>query len=145
MTHSDFDAPDLPKTDFFLQTLVEAVNESGLEVGLTLTVKGAVISGITVSMKRFFEENAAMIRSAGKGTLSEESSESLAQGFESLLELVAERDANEPNFKAPPAFVHLRDACYLLDPHTLSSPAVWWRGRLSEVDGFSIGILTQHT
>ena len=127
-----------PPLDHFLQSLVGLANH-GVEMGITLTVGGFLISGFLASGKRYFDD---LAEAAINVDLSEETREQLRKyylNFGSAYEMSPETDAEAPS----PVYLHLRDAKYF--HHSGKSipgnASVWWRGRISEVNGFSLGVL----
>lgn len=90
-------------------------------VPVTIIIGGQVISGVIVSMTDFIRGAESIIR-------------------ESDVELMV-ADAQrilDANHETPAQLIHLRDA-YVLHAQT-TIPLGWWRGRLSEIAGFSFGL-----
>jgi hypothetical protein len=127
-----------PPIDWFLSSLVVACNTSGLEIGITLTVGGRLVSGQLVGGSTYFKGLAESIANArgNNGDLVKDISNAVA-GNASIYETPDEATAGNPQF------VHLKNAKHF-DPSGDSTPrdGTWWRGRLSEVQGFSIGSLS---
>lgn len=128
-----------PSADWFLQTLVNIVNDAdGLELGIILQVGGGFVSGYLVGIAKYFEGFASDFSSAFQGTVSE-------QIRQELTNLGKIKPATENPDDAPlPNYIHLREARFY-HPSGKPMPAnrgVWWRGRVSEVSGFCIGSLT---
>ncbi len=128
--------------DGILYMLVKQANEVGYGFGLTLSVGGTIISGITM----------------GRGEFREAFMSTMAAGFEaggnsemaeSLRGVYAEggRDPeDEEGVKDVIEFIHLKDA-RLFHPGQVSipppsAPGVVWRVKLTAVDAFSLGILS---
>lgn len=133
-------APLVAKTDWFLQSLVQMANDANLQVAITLQVSGMLVSGYLVSGKQYFEGFAAEF--AGAFATHPELAESIRTSFRSYGDIYGrqEEEAETP----PPQFVHLSDARFF---NTAGNPipgnrGVWWRGRLCEVGGFSLGVLS---
>jgi hypothetical protein len=105
--------------------------ELGDTIPVVLTVKGLIISGIMIGSSAFFEELEEFLRASGYAAMAGE----------------FVRPATETTHAADgaPAYVHLRDAriipTALTPPHQQILPPLLWRGRLSEIDGWSLGIL----
>ena len=127
--------------DWFLKFNLENVIPRGVEFDVTLTVGGSIISGVLISGKTYFEELAVMMEenSNGAGDLSK----TLADLWRPNGAVYAfEKPDDAPEDWSPPSigYIHLRNARYFLSGQPIpSAPGMLWRGKLSSVDGFSIG------
>lgn len=113
------------------------------EIGLTLHVDGCIVSGLLISMAQFFR---LLIKDfTDPNRLSEQSNRDAAAGFaefyrhplEGAEKLLEEYRAAE---KIPPTprHIHLRYAqTFFSGQEPYTQPL--WRGRLTEIDGWSIG------
>ncbi|RWF81007.1 MAG: hypothetical protein EOQ36_31700 [Mesorhizobium sp.] len=126
--------------DWFLQNLVDLVNNTGISMGITLTVGGSLITGELVSGKKYFDDFGKTF--AGDF---QESSPEFIKEIQGLYAQYGEIYAPNPNgVKVPPSYIHLKD----VHVYSGSSNPIpdrdgnWWRGRLSEVQGFMLGSLS---
>ena len=125
-------------SDWFLQNLVL----DGLELPVTLQMHGLLVYGTLVSGRDYFEGLASELTS----DLSPEGVQAITNLLEPYIEFYQGREIEDSKEEADPplpAFIHLRDAKFF---NTAGRPipgnrGVWWRGRISEVDGFMLGIL----
>jgi len=120
-------------TDVTLELLVRILNDvedstdGRVTEGITLCVKGMLISGVIVSRKEFFRSHPVL--------------EQVDETFEKL-----EADGTIPkkNKSDPVYFIHLRNA-HIFAPGQRPIPTdptgTFWRGRLASVDGFFLGRL----
>lgn len=76
-------AIDGRSTDWFLQKFVSLANTIGLSCGITLFVEGAMISGMLISGKRYFEVFADEFSSNYPGD--DEAKEQVRAGLASVL------------------------------------------------------------
>jgi hypothetical protein len=142
--------PDSPETDlefldptsgdWFLQSLVETINGTEAELGITLQVGGLLVSGHLVSGHRWFEAFADQIAA---GIADAEGREEVRAAYASYADVYRQDD---PDVEAPlPQFIHLRDAHYFgADGSAIpSSQGVLWRGRVAQVAGFHLGRFEQ--
>lgn len=132
------------QTDWFLQTLVRMVNNSDLEIGITLQVSGMLVSGILVSGKKYFDGFAKDFSSPFSEN--PELAESVRSNFAAYGEIYSQGEENDGEVP-PPQYIHLKQARFF---STSGNPipgnkGVWWRGRIGEVGGFSIGSLSAST
>ena len=132
-------AIDGRSTDWFLQKLVSLANTMGLSFGVTLFVEGAMISGMLVSGKRYFEDFADAFSSNYPGD--DETKEDVRAGFASHTAIYAGDDSgDEP---PPPQYIHLVDArCFAPGGQPIPTDrGVLWRGKINAVSGFNLGTL----
>ena len=125
--------------DYVLQSLVDLINRSGLEMGITLTVAGFSISGTLVSGKNFFDGLADEM-----ATVFDEPSpkKAIHDYFANFGDMY--RDIAKDEDQTLPIYIHLKDARHF---HNSGKPipgnrGVYWRGRISQISGFSMGSLS---
>jgi hypothetical protein len=134
--------------DRFLLTLVELVNDAGeLEIGMTLHVSGVIVSGLLISARRYFE----LLNEAVQTTGSQESAGLREALGDALTDAAESYWAAEFNAETGPeqvaldlflsSYIHMRNA----EVHAPGGPGhlapALWRGRLSHVSGWSLGVL----
>lgn len=132
-------APDT--RDWFLQSLIDLVNGREIEIGLTLQVGGFLVSGLLVSGHQYFKGfGAEFARTFDDPELTEDIQRAYARwgGI-----YTAPKGVGETFTKVH--FVHLKNARFF---NTAGEPvpsnmSVWWRGRVSEIDGFFLGMLSE--
>jgi hypothetical protein len=142
---------DHSQVDFLLQAIVDLANNTGIEMGITLCVGGTVLSGQLISGKAYFEEIANEALQAS-GSADAGVRLVLSEFLGNLGKSIYERTENEEEsgkevdrtMKRLPGFIHLRDAKFF---HNSGQPmpgnrGIRWRGRLSAVDGFSLGVMS---
>lgn len=135
----DNEAP-APQHDPRLEALVHIVNsvENG-DVGVTLFVNGCIVTGMLIGARMYLKEYARQWRGAMSDPEIAEEVERIIidQGEESIRKLEAQ--------ESPPrnAFIHLRNARYITG-HVIAPQegGLLWRGRLSEVSGWSLGAIS---
>ncbi|WP_145153082.1 gas vesicle accessory protein GvpU [Paenibacillus xylanexedens] len=115
--------------DVTLEALVRVAN-IGLSIGVTLSVGGALVSGILASGKEYMESVADLFEGVN------EQGEHLASIYRRFAEGVySEAIPDDANIE----FIHLKDAT--IYHGTTDFNISLWRGKLSAVDGFSFGTL----
>ncbi|WP_414540437.1 gas vesicle protein [Stenotrophomonas forensis] len=133
--------------DHFLQFLVGVLNrDASAAMGVTLTVGGSQISGELIGGAAYFEELSSVFAKAfGNGD--EAATTRLKQTMNKFGDVyrsdVSEADAESNADRPPPVYVHMRNAQQFA-PGGLPIPGngCLWRGKLSAVDGFSLGKLS---
>lgn len=113
--------------DWFLASLVGFANRRIANIGVTLWVPGGIISGVIISHSDYLEEFKRLVLQ-GVPAADVEAAEPESQPE------AEERSAAEPQF------INLRNATITLDGQQVIR-GLLWRGRLSEVGGFSLGQL----
>jgi hypothetical protein len=127
-----------PRKDWFLQFLVNTANRSHFELDLTLNVEGFLISGTLAGVKQYFAEVGADFAGSfktGKG------SGEITAAFKKIGDECACVSNAEP--AESPSYIHLKNARFFnAQGHALQEKSgLWWRGRISEVQGFVPGTL----
>jgi hypothetical protein len=125
--------------DIVLVQLASMANDSpSAEVGITLSVGGALVSGNLIGGPTYFKRQADAIRGVANG-------ESLAEYFETFGSAQYAGSENKDRLTLADlynsiTFIHLSDVTVMLT----NVPTVrlsLWRGRLAAVDGWSLGRL----
>ncbi len=123
--------------DPILRVLVSVCNRGSLSFGITVAQGGLVISGTAVGVAEFMHNMAAELEARG-GT-------DAAVLSDPLRYLGRIADEPPPDGAAPtspvedlPLYLHLEDATIRSGTAVLGDH-VRWRGRLAEVDGWSLG------
>lgn len=124
--------------DWFLSTLNNIVNNNQITIGITLTTHGFIISGHLTGGKEYFEAVADEFSSMVSNSFSLENS------FQGLAESIY--GSANPDVKEGPLstdYIHIKDARFYSSAASTVLPdnSVWWRGRLSEISGFSVGVI----
>ena len=129
-----------PDTDWFLQLLVETVKNCKLKIGITLNIGGLLLSGNLVSGKDYFEGLAKDLSSCFPN---KEASARIKHALEEYAEKIYSESNQGSSQIPPPAYIHLENANFFsFNGQSLSSNgSVWWRGRMSEIQGFILGTL----
>lgn len=127
------------QADWFLQFLVDIVNNNGVEIGITLSVGGTSISGMLVGVEQFFNGFGAEF---GGAFPDQDVSNSIRDSFSQFGKpLPATEGSEDEKPLQQPNYVHLKNAKFYHNsgPAMPSNRGLWWRGRLTQVDGFSLG------
>lgn len=126
--------------DWFLQSTIETIIANGVEIGVTLTVGGVIVSGILISGKKYFDELSDVLIAASQSE--DDGPRILGEAWKQYTVIYEKPEGASGDWRAPPAgFIHLRNARFYAPgaPPIPSNRGVLWRGKLSSVDGFSIG------
>lgn len=125
--------------DWFLETLVNIVNNNDLSIGLTIVTHGFLVSGDIIGGKIYFEDFGKEMQS-----IVSETSEgvSISEHFKKMGDEIYSEEKMDKN----PSFIHFKNAKFF---HTSGEPVpnnrgVLWRGKISEVSGYSLGKLSKN-
>lgn len=124
--------------DAIILMFLTLVEEDGMEVPITLSVNGTVISGMLVGATAYYEGVTKSSEELEDSTMSKIISKKLNDLKEAYTKQKQE-DKEKEESENSPTFIHLKNATYLGAQGQSASPSSgsWWRGRISSVDGFS--------
>jgi hypothetical protein len=132
----------IAEADWLIQHFLNLANSpsTGIEVGITLNVGGLLVSGTMVSGKKYFEGIADLLSNANTNMPEIAESWKSLSAFGQIYDDTAEVESNRN-----PQYIHLRNTRFFSAAGTAvpNSPGVWWRGRITEVAGFSFGTMSQ--
>ncbi|MFC4403371.1 gas vesicle accessory protein GvpU [Gracilibacillus xinjiangensis] len=119
--------------DDILGFFVKATNKHDFSLDITLNVKGAIVSGTTISAQEYFAELSEAFEDGND--ISKKISEQLLHASEGA-ESSTDESAN---------FIHLKHTrVYCGDSKsTPSKGKILWRGKLSDIDGFFLGKIAE--
>lgn len=126
-----------PSKDWFLQFLVNLANKNRFELDMTLTVGGTLISGTLIGVRQYFDEVSAFFANPFDSGKYPDIKETFRQIGEQC-SCVSPSEQTET-----PSYIHLKNVNFAtIDGNPIPENAgSWWRGRLSEVQGFTPGRL----
>lgn len=119
--------------DMVLAALVQVAEDSGLEVGVTLTVSGAVVSGTLVGRREW----------ANRAIVKYDQLQDVLGPFKAGWDEQALADAERTGDEDMPPYhtvIHLTEARHFIGDRLIPDGGAFWRGRLSEVSGWSFGV-----
>lgn len=124
---------DRAQPDQLLAVIVETANDGDATFGITLTVRGAHISGIVTDRHAWLDAIQERFGDAVNWT----------EGFRKMWRDHEERTAHLTESMTPPfeRFIHLVNARFLSGERIMPENGGFWRGRLSEIDGWALGVL----
>ena len=126
--------------DRLLQVLVGLANAGLLNVSITLTVGGSLVSGILIGDKQYSEEMTDAMREAVPPSIKS----AYAPIFDVLQGAGAMHSQVPGEVDLEPAYIHLKEARFLAAGIvTPADQPVLWRGRVAAVDGFFLGHLSE--
>ncbi len=129
--------------DWFLAELVRRANDGGLSIGITLCVGGTLVSGSLIGGRAYFEGFAENVAAAATDAETAERARAFFRGPAAMYRSEERRLRDVAADPEPLAYIHLEDARFFTvagDPIP-GNHGVYWRGKLSAVDGFVLGTM----
>jgi hypothetical protein len=128
--------------DWFLQSTIESIIGRGVEIGVTLTVGGAIISGMLISGQTYFKELGDTLTAASREEGDMHSI--LGEAWKEYTAIYEKPEDAAEDWTPPPAgYIHLREARFFSpSQRAIPDKGILWRGKLSSIDAFSIGNLS---
>ncbi|KAB8139224.1 gas vesicle protein GvpU [Gracilibacillus oryzae] len=122
-------------SDDILAFFVKAANQNDLNLDITLNVKGAIVSGTTISAQEYFSELSEVFEDGND--ISKKISEQLMHASEGA----------ESHVEEPAHYIHLKHTKVFCgdSKSTPSKGKILWRGNLSDIDGFFLGKIAEST
>ncbi len=129
--------------DPMLKTFVRFAEEQDLSLGVTLTIHGLLISGNIISYQKYLEGIAQGFESAtGNQEIGQILAESFRNASQGYME-IQKKEAEALEGLLYPRYINLSDARFIFGNSIVpTEKGVYWRGRLEEVDGFSLGAMS---
>lgn len=132
-----FETARIDDKDWFLQMLVGMAND-GMGIGLSLNVGGLIVSGTLCGGKEYFYSFGEQL---GEGMYPSDSDEAtnVAKVYRNIGDDVYSKSESQSD---PATYLHMKNAQFF-SPKGDSIPSngegTLWRGKVSEIDGFSLG------
>lgn len=145
-TPENTDAIASGNADEMLQVFVGFANRFGMNFGVLLSAKGAIISGTVISAEQYYNEVGGLLAesfTAGSAEATIAIRQAISETFSSkatISSATALNTKHELGELPPPMYIHLKNAAIFAGT-TLSGghDPLYWRGLLSSVDGWAFG------
>ncbi|WP_427137212.1 gas vesicle accessory protein GvpU [Psychrobacillus psychrodurans] len=125
--------------DIILNLLNEmASSEFGIEVSITLNVKGSIVTGTLINYEKYLSGTKQFIEDNATGKYRDVFSEVFNKLQENHEKFLLEEKLNEDEPKKF-NFIHLKNAKYHFGDVAVPDQGNWWRGKIESIDGFTIG------
>jgi hypothetical protein len=128
--------------DGLLEFLIMKVEETGIGPGITLCMNGSIITGNLIKSKVYYDKMIEMY-DFDTNQLTAKNSEDLDKWnvyYEEYVSFINELKKQEKQQELK--YIYLEHVTFRNVNSNISIQAIVWRGKLSAVDGFSIGIST---
>ncbi|MFC0272559.1 hypothetical protein ACFFIX_14065 [Metabacillus herbersteinensis] len=139
--------PQIPVDDAIIMDLLTLVNEDdyGIEIELTLTIGGNIVSGLLISATAYYEGVIETYKKDQQSTVEKIVSkrlENLQEKYKKQKE--EQKDQDKDGEENLPKFIHLKNARFnpvAGQTNSFNNSDTYWRGHVSSLDGFSFGTL----
>jgi len=133
-------------SDLLLMSLLELVefdDKISEKIGITLFVQGSIVSGLLIGEKLYFEDLNNTLSALNPGSdETKDAFRAFLAPFQSLSTDLPDSQQEQSQLRNI-EFIHLKDAnFYSGDSVVPKNKGVYWRGRLSRIDGFWLGNLS---
>jgi len=128
-----------PVKDWFLQYMVNLANQNQFQQDITLTVSGLLISGTLIGVRTYFDALGDYFASSFD---SNAGSEQVRVTFHEIGEQCACISPSEKT--ESPSYIHMMNVRIFSAEGKAQSEnraGLLWRGRISEIQGFSLGLI----
>jgi hypothetical protein len=135
--------------DSLLEHLIKFANTDALNIGITIFVNGIIVSGTLISSKRYFDGIIHQIYQSNNNTTTSDErdpKEAIKETFSFMEDIRSKLDrksidqisAEEVNY------IHLEDAKFYQSGLPITSEdGLFWRGKISSIDGFIFGTFVE--
>jgi|SRR5215212_10476650 len=129
-------------SDEILEYLVHQVEETGVGKPVTLCVNGLIVTGIIIRAKYYYDRMSIMFdNDEEKLTNDQIEVETMDKYKEHYKQFMLQLRSKHIENHHSPKYIHLHNVkIYSLDFLSVPFPTDLWRGKLSSIDGFSLGI-----
>jgi type III secretory pathway component EscR len=128
-------------SDEILEYFVQRVEETGIGKNITLCVNGLVVTGYIIRAKMYYDIMSTIDNNEVKLTNDQIELETMDKSKEHYKEFMLQLRNKHTENSHSPKYIHLRNVkIYSSDVLSIPFPTELWRGKLSSVDGFSLGI-----
>lgn len=125
--------------DAIMLMFLDLVEQDGIEVDITLSVNGSIVSGTLIGATAYYEG----VTEASKKFEDSTMSKIISKKFHDLKEEYAKQKQQEAEKESKEkensfTFIHLKNAKYVTNQHEITQTnGTWWRGKIASIDGFS--------
>lgn len=128
------------QADWLLQWLIDFVGKTNTSIGVTLSIGGSLVAGELISHKAYFEQLSVDF-SGAFAKFEEVDTEMVKKMIMGLNAPIS--DGDEP---PKPQFLHLKGAkTFTSVGGPIAAHGTLWRGKVTAVDGFTLGnLITQN-
>lgn len=127
--------------DWLLAHIVKLA-DAGLEMSMTISAEGQLLTGTLIGGRQYFEELSAAILSTRSSTPEQKAIiETLANGFGAFKAVYPEKEAAADD-ESKPSFLHLRGATPVLNTDSIRGAGALFRVQLAKISAFTLSATT---
>ncbi|USK35059.1 hypothetical protein LIT25_06920 [Bacillus sp. F19] len=128
-----------PTEDAVLLMFLSLAENDGIEVAITLNIQGAIVTGILIGSRAYYDGITESSLHLKDDTMSKIIAKRFGDLRDEYLKQKQEQADKKDNEEAAAAYIHLKNAKY--HQPAINASASWWRGKISSIDSFSFDSL----
>lgn len=128
-----------PTEDAVLLMFLSLAENDGIEVAITLNIQGAIVTGILIGSKAYYDGITESSLHLKDDTMSKIIAKRFGDLRDEYLKQKQEQGDKKDDEEAAATYIHLKNAKY--NQPAMTASASWWRGKISSIDSFSFDSL----
>ena len=128
-----------PTEDAVLLMFLSLAENDGIEVALTLNIHGAIVTGILIGSRAYYDGITESSLHLKDDTMSKIIAKRFGDLRDEYLKQKQEQGDKKDDEEAAATYIHLKNAKY--NQPAMIASASWWRGKISSIDSFSFDSL----
>jgi hypothetical protein len=128
-----------PTEDAVLLMFLSLAENDGIEAALTLNVQGAIVTGILIGSRAYYDGITESSLHLKDDTMSKIIAKRFGDLRDEYLKQKQEQGDKKDDEEAAATYIHLKNAKY--HQPAMNSSSSWWRGKISSIDSYSFDSL----
>jgi hypothetical protein len=128
-----------PTEDAVLLMFLSLAENDGIEAALTLNIQGAIVTGILIGSKAYYDGITESSLHLKDDTMSKIIAKRFGDLRDEYLKQKQEQGDKKDDEEAAATYIHLKNAKY--NQPAMTASGSWWRGKISSIDAFSFDSL----
>ncbi|MDQ0860814.1 hypothetical protein [Bacillus sp. V2I10] len=128
-----------PTEDAVLLMFLSLAENDGIEVAITLNIQGAIVTGILIGSRAYYDGITESSLHLKDNTMSKIIAKRFGDLRDEYLKQKQEQADKKDNEEDAAAYIHLKNAKY--HQPAMNASSSWWRGKISSIDSFSFDSL----
>ncbi|MFY0759750.1 hypothetical protein AB1K32_12800 [Metabacillus dongyingensis] len=128
-----------PTEDAVLLMFLSLAENDGIEVAITLNIQGAIVTGILIGSRAYYDGITESSLHLKDDTMSKIIAKRFGDLRDEYLKQKQEQGDKKDDEEAAATYIHLKNAKY--NQPAMTASGSWWRGKISSIDSFSFDSL----
>jgi hypothetical protein len=130
-----------PTEDAVLLMFLSLAENDGIEAAITLNIQGAIVTGILIGSKAYYDGITESSLHLKDDTMSKIIAKRFGDLRDEYLKQKQEQGDKKDDEEAAATYIHLKNAKYHQHQPAMNSSSSWWRGKISSIDSYSFDSL----